>query len=122
MALVRIEQLHPFPNQQVNVIIQKFPNLMLTLWVQEEPVNMGAWRHIQHEFKDHKIIPICRQASGSPATGLFKIHRRTQEEIINKVFRKCECDLKLKYCGLQCTDGSLREQILKEYSYFAETI
>jgi 2-oxoglutarate dehydrogenase E1 component len=68
---------------------------MLTLWVQEEPINMGAWRHIAHEFRNHEILPVCRQASGSPATGLLSIHRKTQEEIIQKVFRKCVCDRKL---------------------------
>ncbi|MBN2480215.1 MAG: 2-oxoglutarate dehydrogenase E1 component [Bacteroidales bacterium] len=120
VAIVRIEQLHPFPLHRVRTVISQFPNLVLTLWVQEEPVNMGAWRHIRHEFRDHEIIPVCRQASGSTATGLTKIHKRSQEEIINKVFRKCVCELKNRYCGLQCPDGSIREQILKEYGYFSE--
>jgi len=118
VAIVRLEQLHPFPARQVNEIIKKFPDLMLTLWVQEEPINMGAWRHIAHEFRNHEILPVCRQASGSPATGLLSIHRKTQEEIIQKVFRKCVCDRKLKYCGLQCSDGSYREEVLKQYRYF----
>ncbi|MBN2813269.1 MAG: 2-oxoglutarate dehydrogenase E1 component, partial [Bacteroidales bacterium] len=120
IALVRIEQLHPFPKTQVEQIIKKYRNVLLTLWVQEEPGNMGPWRHIQDEFKQGQILPIYRQPSGSPATGLLKLHQIGQEEIISKVFRKCECDLKRKYCGLQCSTGSMRQQMLKQYSYFPE--
>jgi 2-oxoglutarate dehydrogenase E1 component len=122
VALVRIEQLHPFPTPQVSYIIKKYSNVLITLWVQEEPGNMGPWRHIHHEFKQGQIIPIYRLPSGSPATGLLKLHQISQEEIISKVFRKCECDLKGKYCGLQCSDGSIRQNILKQYSYFREKL
>jgi len=121
IALVRIEQLHPFPTSQVDYIIRKYPNVLLTLWLQEEPGNMGPWRHIHHEFKNREIIPIYRQPSGSPATGLLRLHQISQEEMINKVYRKCECELKAKYCGLKCSDGSTRQKILKQYSYFPET-
>lgn len=122
IALVRVEQLHPFPTHQVDYIIKKYKQALITLWVQEEPGNMGPWRHIHHEFKHGEIIPIYRQPSGSPATGLLKLHQISQEEIISKVFRKCECDLKRKYCGLQCSDGSIRQNILKQYSYFPEKL
>jgi 2-oxoglutarate dehydrogenase E1 component len=118
---VRIEQLHPFPNEQVEMITKKYPNVLIILWVQEEPGNMGPWRHIHHEFKG-EIIPVYRQPSGSPAVGLLRLHQISQEEIVSKVFRKCECELKRKYCGLQCSSGSVRQQILKQYSYFAEKI
>lgn len=118
IALVRIEQLHPFPTSQIAAIRKKYKNVLLTLWVQEEPHNMGAWRHVQHEFKEWDILPVARQASGSPATGLFKLHQIGQKEIINKVFRECICENQLKYCGLKCHDGSIREEILKQHQYF----
>lgn len=121
VALVRIEQLHPFPIEKVEEIQKKYKNQILSLWVQEEPINMGAWRHVAHYFQDFDTCPIARQTSGSPATGLVKIHQMQQEEIINKVFRKCVCDLNLKYCGLQCKDGSTKTEILKQYRYFLET-
>lgn len=120
IALVRIEQLHPFPKTAMQTILSKYKNTILNLWVQEEPVNMGAWRHVQHEFGDIEIYPIARLASGSPATGLQRIHNFQQEEIIGKVFRECICELQLKYCGLQCKDGSTRQDILKQYKYFME--
>jgi 2-oxoglutarate dehydrogenase E1 component len=120
IALVRLEQLHPFPTSQVDYIIKKYSNVLQTLWVQEEPGNMGPWRHIQHEFRNREIIPVFRQPSGSPATGLLKLHQLSQEELIGKVFRKCECELKRKYCGLQCPEGSIRQNMLKPYNYFPE--
>lgn len=122
VAIVRIEQLHPFPSEQVKSILKKYKNVVLTLWVQEEPINMGAWRHVQDEFRGHEILPIARQASGSPATGLAKLHMKSQEEIISKVFKRCVCELNRKYCGLQCPDGSLRQEILKQYKYFEEKV
>ncbi len=120
IALIRIEQLHPFPRKQVYQIIKKYKNSMLNLWIQEEPINMGAWRHVQDEFKETEIFPICRQPSGSPATGLFKIHQAQQTELISKVFRECVCELNRTYCGLKCADGSIRKEVLKQYKYFME--
>ena len=120
VALIRLEQLHPFPTSQVEYILKKYSNVLLTLWVQEEPGNMGPWRHIQHEFRHREITPVFRQPSGSPATGLLKLHQISQEELITKVFRKCECEFKRKYCNLQCPDGSIRQNMLKQYTYFKE--
>lgn len=120
IALVRIEQLHPFPGEEIRNILNKYNNKILTLWVQEEPENMGAWRHIHHEFKAIEILPVARQPSGSPATGLRKIHQITQNEIINKVFRPCICEHNYTYCGLKCADGSIREKILKQYRYLMD--
>lgn len=122
IALVRIEQLYPFPHKQIDQVLDRYPNALLHLWVQEEPENMGAWQFINYKFKDKdvKLVAVARQASGSPATGLSKIHIQGQNEIIRKVFRKCDCDRKLKYCGLQCVKGSSHEEILRQHEYFEE--
>ena len=118
LALIRIEQLHPFPIAEIIKIHKKYKNNLLSLWVQEEPINMGPWRHIQQEMAEIAPEPVSRQASGSPATGLNKLHHLGQEEIIQKVFRKCDCELKHVYCGLQCVVGSSRKEILKQHQYF----
>jgi 2-oxoglutarate dehydrogenase E1 component len=118
IALVRIEQLHPFPIEEVRKIHKKYRNNLLSLWVQEEPENMGAWRHIQNVMAEFNIEPVTRLPSGSPATGLQQIHLIGQEEIIQKVFRKCDCELKNIYCGLQCVVGKSRKEILKTHQYF----
>jgi 2-oxoglutarate dehydrogenase E1 component len=118
IALIRLDQIFPFPDKEVGRILEKYPNNMLTLWVQEEPENMGAWYYIRNALKNVEIIPVTRQPSGSPATGLFKLHEISQKEIIDKVFRECTCELLNVYCGLQCMIGSSRKEILKQHHYF----
>ncbi len=124
IAIVRIEQLYPFPHEQVDKILEKYPKALLHLWVQEEPVNMGAWQFVNYKFRDKKVklVPVARQSAGSPATGLAKIHLQGQNEIIHKVFRTCDCGKGLKYCGLQCVEGRSREDILRQHEYFKENM
>ena len=118
IALIRLDQIFPFPEKEVLRILEKYRNNMLTLWVQEEPENMGAWYFIRNAMKNIEIIPVTRLPSGSPATGLFKLHEISQNEIIGKVFRECTCELLNVYCGLQCVIGSSRKEILKQHHYF----
>jgi len=118
IALIRLDQIFPFPQNEIQQILLKYRNNMLTLWVQEEPENMGAWYYIRNAMKETELIPVTRQPSGSPATGLFKLHELSQKEIIDKVFRECTCDLLNVYCGLQCVIGSSRTEILKQHYYF----
>jgi 2-oxoglutarate dehydrogenase E1 component len=117
IALIRIEQLHPWPEKQIQKIIEKYPNTRRWIWIQEEPENMGAWRYVKEKFTDINIQVVARLASGSPAVGLNKLHVQGQNEIIGKIFRKCTCELKNKYCGLQCETGSAREDINKQHTY-----
>jgi 2-oxoglutarate dehydrogenase E1 component len=110
IALVRIEQLYPFPDKQVHEIISKYSNAIQWLWVQEEPQNMGAWNFIRSHITDVPLELVSRLPSGSPAVGLSKLHLQEQQEILGKVFRLCDCELKNKYCGLQCKVGSYRKE------------
>ena len=119
VALVRIEQLHPFPKEKVEAIIAKYSTAILTLWVQEEPENMGAWTFVNRMMPEHHIVPIARLASASPATGLAKLHTLGQKEIIDKVFKACHCEKKLPYCNLDCVEGKSREEILKQHHYLS---
>lgn len=120
IALVRVEQLHPFPHKAIRAVFERYPNTLLALWVQEEPENMGAWNYVRSQLPGRNLVPVARLASGSPATGLTGLHNIGQAEIINKVFKKCHCDLKLPYCSLQCMEGKSREEILKQHYYFNE--
>lgn len=119
MALVRIEQLYPFPENQIKEVVAKYPNAIKWIWVQEEPENMGAWTFVSTNMKH--LIPVevvARQASGSPAVGLSKLHFMEQEEIIGKIFRHCDCELHNKYCGLQCKVGKSKSDHKPEHRYF----
>jgi 2-oxoglutarate dehydrogenase E1 component len=118
IALIRLDQIFPFPKNEIDRILAKYRNNMLTLWVQEEPENMGAWYYIRNAMKKKELIPVTRQPSGSPATGLHKLHEISQKEIIDKVFRECNCELLNVYCGLQCMIGSSRTEILNQHYYF----
>jgi 2-oxoglutarate dehydrogenase E1 component len=110
IALVRIEQLYPFPAKQVEMVLSKYPNAIKWLWVQEEPRNMGAWNFVRDNITSVPLELVSRLPSGSPAVGLNKIHNHEQQEILGKVFRLCDCELKNKYCGLQCKVGGRKTE------------
>jgi 2-oxoglutarate dehydrogenase E1 component len=86
IAIIRVEQLYPFPKNQISATLAKYKNAE-TIWVQEEPMNMGYWSFIMREFPEigHENI-ISRKKSASPATGYNKLHLKEQEAIINKSF------------------------------------
>ncbi len=103
-ALIRIEQLYPFPKEQLTGLIhQKYTLATDYAWAQEEPANMGAWDFIQKQFnKTFKLKFIGRPASGSPATGSSKFHVIRQQKIIDKAFHECDCPYVNFECDMVC--------------------
>ena len=89
-AIIRIEQLYPFPNRNLETIIQGYKNVNRYIWVQEEPKNMGPWFHVSDHFRSVKlkIELISRDVSASPASGSSQRYNERQNKIINKVFNK----------------------------------
>jgi 2-oxoglutarate dehydrogenase E1 component len=85
VAIVRIEQIYPFPVKQVQVIVQKYSKAK-AYWVQEEPQNNGAWSYIATFHGDLGMEYIGRKASASPASGYVKVHNKEQEKILNIAF------------------------------------
>ncbi len=83
VAIVRIEQLYPFPQKQLDDIFNKY-NSAVKFWVQEESNNMGAWSFLLRYWRKTDIEVISRSASASPATGFKKIHDAQQEDLVNK--------------------------------------
>jgi 2-oxoglutarate dehydrogenase E1 component len=84
-AVVRLEQLHPFPEKQVKAILKKY-KAEKVVWTQEEPANMGCWSYIQRMMPKVQVELVSRKASASPSTGYSKIHKIEQEKIINQAF------------------------------------
>ena len=86
VAIVRVEQLHPFPATKVQAELDKYPKAKV-LWVQEEPENMGYWSFIIREF-GWKVFDglVARKKSASPATGFLKVHVVEQAEIMERAF------------------------------------
>ncbi|WP_216679991.1 2-oxoglutarate dehydrogenase E1 component [Hymenobacter siberiensis] len=87
VAIVRLEQLHPFPKKQLDAELAKYGKAKI-YWVQEEPENMGYWnfmlRYMRRELED----VISRKPSASPATGYNKIHVKEQKELVARAFDK----------------------------------
>ncbi len=115
IAIIRVEQISPFPKAQLEAIFAKYDKSILHLWVQEEPKNMGAWSYVNKEAPEFHLVPVARLSSASPATGLSGLHNLGQLEIIDKVFKECHCELKNKYCDLQCVEGKTRDEVLKTH-------
>lgn len=101
-AIVRIEQLFPFPAEQLKAIKNKYKNAKRWIWAQDEPENMGAWSFVSRVFKDIPFLLVSRPASGSPAAGLAEIHKKRLKKILDKVFSKCTCEKAEGYCGMDC--------------------
>ena len=87
VAVVRVEQLYPWPETELLVVLDRYPNVNEVCWVQEEPANMGAWNYVHGKL--HRLLRdraelrhVARKASASPASGSFKIHDREQRELI----------------------------------------
>ncbi len=103
IAIIRIEQLYPFPKEQLKDILARYTNTITYLWVQEEPANMGAWQFIFNLLSPNfDIKVISRPASGSPATGSNKFHIIRQQKIIDKVFDQCNCPYLDTECKMVC--------------------
>jgi 2-oxoglutarate dehydrogenase E1 component len=84
VAIIRIEQLHPFPAKQLYTLLAAYHKNVKICWVQEEPENMGAWNYILRVYQYATMELISRKASASPATGYAKVHAKEQAEIIKK--------------------------------------
>ncbi|MDF9800631.1 2-oxoglutarate dehydrogenase E1 component [Catalinimonas alkaloidigena] len=85
VAIIRIEQLHPFPDKQVTKELMKYKSAKV-YWVQEEPENMGYWAYMLRTYRQVNMEIISRKPAASPATGYGKMHAKEQEEILNKAF------------------------------------
>lgn len=89
VALVRVEQLYPFPHDMFEREIARYPGAEYAVWCQEEPGNQGAWHRIQHYLRRHlrsskkKLTYALRPSSSSPAAGYGALHRKQQQEVID---------------------------------------
>ncbi|MEM6697674.1 MAG: 2-oxoglutarate dehydrogenase E1 component [Bacteroidota bacterium] len=86
VAIVRLEQLYPLPEKQLDKIFKKYSEAEV-VWVQEESANMGAWHYlISNWYGKRQVGLVSRKASASPATGFKKAHDQQQKEIVEQAF------------------------------------
>ena len=91
VAIIRIEQLYPFPKDQLEQILQAYANVEDAIWIQEEPENMGAWEFVRPRLEEllESRIPlryIGRNRNASPAEGSSSRHKLRQKALIEKAF------------------------------------
>lgn len=104
VAFTRIEQLNPFPWQQLKDNLDMYPNAKTVVWCQEEPLNAGAWsfvqprietllNHTQHHDRKH-VMYAGRNPSASVATGTKAAHKKEEEDLLEMAFSVTQDKLK----------------------------
>jgi 2-oxoglutarate dehydrogenase E1 component len=104
VAIVRIEQLYPFPTEEYAAILKKYPNARDVVWCQEEPQNQGAWYQIRHQLQrplssKDQLLYAGRAPAAAPATGIAKLHAQQQKGLVDAALRA------------ESTEESLRETV-----------
>jgi len=93
VAILRVEQLYPFPHKAFAAELKKYPNATELVWTQDEPQNQGAWFFVQHYIHENmlpgqKLGYSGRAASASPAVGYSHLHQEQQKSLVEGAFGK----------------------------------
>ncbi|MDR3371826.1 2-oxoglutarate dehydrogenase E1 component [Rhodoferax sp.] len=93
VAIIRVEQLYPFPHKAFASELKKYPNATEVVWTQDEPQNQGAWFYVQHYIHENmlegqKLGYSGRAASASPAVGYSHLHQEQQKALVDGAFGK----------------------------------
>jgi 2-oxoglutarate dehydrogenase E1 component len=88
VALIRIEQVYPFPIDRYEAQVQSYPNAEEIVWCQEEPQNQGAWYQIRHRLQEplserQQLYYAGRESAAAPASGIVKVHVQQQQELVD---------------------------------------
>jgi len=91
VAVVRVEQLYPFPLEQITAALKTYPSAREVVWLQEEPENMGPWHFVEHRIwrlkeQGYDLRHVARVESGSPATGSKTIHDQELADLMDATF------------------------------------
>jgi len=93
VAIIRLEQLYPFPHKAFAAEVKRYPNARDIVWCQDEPQNQGAWFFVQHHIHENmlegqKLGYAGRPASASTAVGYYAKHAEQQKELLSAAFGK----------------------------------
>ncbi|MDO5626317.1 MAG: 2-oxoglutarate dehydrogenase E1 component [Pseudomonadota bacterium] len=93
VAIIRVEQLYPFPHKAFSAEIKKYPDATDIVWCQDEPQNQGAWFFVQHYIHENmlsgqKLGYAGRAASASPAVGYAHLHQEQQKGLVEAAFAR----------------------------------
>jgi 2-oxoglutarate dehydrogenase E1 component len=101
VAIVRIEQLYPFPTEDYAAVIRRYPNAREIVWCQEEPQNQGAWYQIRHRLQEplspkQQLLYAGRAPAAAPATGIFQMHVEQQQALVDAALRSTSTEESLR--------------------------
>jgi 2-oxoglutarate dehydrogenase E1 component len=87
VAIMRIEQLYPFPMREYGAALTHYPEVKEVVWCQEEPQNQGAWYQIRHRMqqqlrREHTLFYAGRPAAAAPAPGIYQLHSYQQQALV----------------------------------------
>ena len=90
-AVVRVEQLYPWPEEQVAAAVARYEHAADVVWLQEEPENMGGWTFVQRRLArildgDLTLRHVSRVESASPASGSAELHKLEQRDLLDRTF------------------------------------
>jgi 2-oxoglutarate dehydrogenase E1 component len=109
VAIVRVEQLYPYPQAKVQAMLSKYRNAVEVCWVQEEPKNRGAWSFMEDRLREmlpetSVLIYVGRDEAASPSTGNYKVHQIEEAEIITNAL-----DLPSRKAATETTQQTAKE-------------
>jgi 2-oxoglutarate decarboxylase len=89
VVVARVEQLYPWPADQIAALLDRYPNAREVVWLQEEPENMGAWGFVHMRLhalirETHSLRHVSRAESASPASGSAALHHLEQEDLLTR--------------------------------------
>ena len=87
VALIRLEQIYPFPEKQIVEIVGKYKVAQDIVWCQEEPKNMGAWNFVHSNLDYNKLLYVGRKDAASPSTGYMSVHTEEQTRLVQEALK-----------------------------------
>jgi 2-oxoglutarate decarboxylase len=88
VAVVRVEQIYPWPHDELDAVLASYPKVREVVWLQEEPENMGAWPFVHHQvhrrLREVAVAHVARAESASPATGSSLVHGAEQADLLRR--------------------------------------
>ncbi len=97
VAIVRVEQLYPFPADEYAAVIRKYSQAHEIVWCQEEPQNQGAWYQVRHRLneplsREHRLLYAGRAPAAAPATGIAQMHMEQQKQLVDAALRSTSAE------------------------------
>ncbi len=91
VAIARVEQLYPWPHEEIDAVLARYSGVQEVVWLQEEPENMGSWPFVHHQvhqqLREVAVSHVARAESASPATGSGLVHTAEQRDLLDRVLR-----------------------------------